>query len=398
VAPIIRDGRRKAVVIISDGLRYEVADELGTNIRQEDRFDATLDAVLGVLPSYTQLGMAALLPHNAIGHSNDGDPVMIDGQRSDGTLNRNKILELVGGRAIQAEDVASLTRDELRDLYQHHDVLYVYHNRVDATGDKPGTERQVFEAAEETLRELVDLIKRLTNANATNILVTADHGFLFQDTALADSFYLSTLPQGDEVVVTNRRYVIGRGLKENPAFRFFTSTQLGLDSDLEVQIPKSIHRLRLPGAGSRYVHGGASLQEVVVPVLAINKKRKSDTRLVNVEVLPESDKITTGQLVIKLFQSEPVSEKVQARTVRAGLYVGETLISNQLELLFDYQSTDARDRYHSARMLLSKDADDYNNRAVEFRLEERIPNTNQWRVYTKAMYTLRRSFTSDFDF
>ena len=49
-------------------------------------------------------------------------------------------------------------------------------------------------------------------------------------------------------------------------------------------------------------------------------------------------------------------------------------------------------------MLLNQDANDYNNRAVEFRLEERIPNTNQWRVYAKAMYTLKRSFTSDFDF
>ena len=398
VAPIIHDGRRKAVVIISDALRYEVADELGSRIRQEDRFDATLDAVLGVLPSYTQLGMAALLPHTTIGHSKDGDPVIVDGQRSDGTVNRSKILDGAGGRAIQAEDVFSLTRDELRELYQQNQVLYVYHDRIDATGDKAGTERQVFEAAEETLRELVDLVKRLTNANATNILITADHGFLFQDTALADAFYLSTLPQGDEIKATNRRYVLGRGLKDVPAFKSFTSAQLGLNSDLDVQIPKSIHRLRLPGAGSRFVHGGATLQEVVVPVLAINKKRKSDTRLVNVDVLPESDKITTGQLVVKLFQSEPVSEKVQARKVRAGLYVGETLISNQPELVFDQESTDKRDRYQSARMLLSLDANDYNNRTVEFRLEERIPNTNQWRVYAKAMYTLKRSFTSDFDF
>jgi len=136
----------------------------------------------------------------------------------------------------------------------------------------------------------------------------------------------------------------------------------------------------------------------VVPVLAVNKKRKSDTRLVNVEVWPESDKITTGQVVVRLFQSEPVNEKVQPRTVRTGLYVGETLISNQIELTFDQASTDKRDRYQSAHMLLSKDANDYNNRAVEFRLEERISNTNQWRVYAKAMYTLKRSFASDFDF
>ena len=71
VEPLVRDGDKKAVVIISDALRYEVADELGSRIRQEDRFDADLDAVLGVLPSYTQLGMAALLPHSTLKHSPD---------------------------------------------------------------------------------------------------------------------------------------------------------------------------------------------------------------------------------------------------------------------------------------------------------------------------------------
>ncbi|MBG6184704.1 uncharacterized protein (TIGR02687 family) [Arthrobacter sp. CAN_A214] len=398
VAPITRDGRRKAVVIISDALRYEIADELGSRIRQEDRYDADLKAMLGVLPSYTQLGMAALLPHSTIGHSKDGDPVLADGQRTDNTVNRSKVLAAVDGKAIQAEDVLSLTRDELRELYQQHQVLYVYHDRIDATGDTAGTERQVFEAAEETLRELIDLIKRLTNANATNILITADHGFLFQDTALEDAFYLSTRPQGDDIKATKRRYVLGRGLKEDHAFKTFTSAQLGLDGDLEIQIPKSIHRLRLPGAGSRFVHGGASLQEIIVPVLTINKKRKSDLRTVSVKILPEADKITTGQLIIKLFQAEPVSEKVRPLVLRAGLYVGKILISNQLSLTFDRDSTDQRDRYQNAHMLLKQDANDHNNSPVEFRLEEPIPGTNQWRVYGKAIYTLKRSFASDFDF
>lgn len=398
VEPIIRKGNRKVVVIISDALRYEVADELGSRIRQEDRFDADLDAVLGVLPSYTQLGMAALLPHTTLAHSHDGDPVLVDGQRCDGTANRNKVLAPVDGFAIQAEEVFVMPRTELRELYGAHQVLYVYHDRIDAAGDKACTERQVFEAADDTLRELVDLIKRLTNANATNILVTADHGFLYQDTALADIFYLSTKPQGDELVVTNRRYVLGRGLKDDPAFRTFEPEQLGLGSDLQVQIPKSIHRLKLPGAGSRFVHGGASLQEVVVPVVKVNKKRKSDIRPVNVEVLPETDKITTGQIVVKLFQSEPVSEKVQPRTLRAGIYVGDALLSNQPELLFDQPSDDARDRYQNVRMLLSQDSSEFNNHTVEFRLEEKIPNTTQWRVYQRAQYQLRRSFTSDFDF
>lgn len=398
VEPIIRKGNRKAVVIVSDALRYEIADELRSLIRQEDRFDAEIDAMLGVLPSYTQLGMAALLPHKTIAHSPNGDPVLVDGHRSDGTANRNKALSSVGGFAIQAEEVLSMPRGELRELYGAHQVLYVYHDRIDAIGDKASTERQVFEAANDALRDLVDLIKRLTNANATNILVTADHGFLYQDTALADASYLSTKPQGNDLVVVNRRYVLGRGLKDDPAFRTFEPEQVGLSSDLELQIPKSIHRLKLSGAGSRFVHGGATLQEIVVPVVTVNKKRKSDIRPVNVEVLPETNKITTGQLVVKLFQSEPVSEKVQPRTLRAGIYVGETLISNQPELIFDQPSDDKRDRYQSARMLLSQDANEYNNRTVEFRLEEQIPNTTQWHVYQSAQYLLKRSFTSDFDF
>ncbi len=391
---------KKAVVIISDALRYEIAEELGSRIRQEDRFDADLNAVLGVLPSYTQLGMAALLPHRTLKHSPDGKVVLADDQPTNGTVARAKILESVGGAAIQAEDFKALSADERRELFKSNRVLYIYHDVIDATGDKQGTERRVFEAAEQALGDLIDLVKKAANANATNIFVTADHGFVFQESELPEQFFLSQAPQGDNILVKNKRYVLGHGLKEDLAFTTFTASQLELDNDIEVQIPKSIHRLRLPGGGSRYVHGGATLQEVVVPVLAINKKRKSDTRHVNVTVLPDTDKITTGQLVVKLFQSEPVSDKVQPRLLRAGLYIGETLISNdpQPELIFDSTSTEQRDRYQSVQLLLNQDANDFNNRTVEFRLEERIPNTNQWRPYEKAMYTLKRSFTSDFDF
>ena len=160
---------------------------------------------------------------------------------------RGKLLQGVGGTAIQAEDFKALNADERRELFKANQVLYVYHNRIDATGEKHGTERQVFEAVEDTLRDIVDLVKKLANANATNIFITADHGFLFQDEALADTFFLSTKPQGDDIKVTNKRYVLGHGLKADNAFATFGSAQLGLQSDLEVQIPKSVHRLRLAG-------------------------------------------------------------------------------------------------------------------------------------------------------
>ncbi len=398
VVPVVKDGRTKVVVIISDGMRYEVAEELASTIRGENRFDASLSAVLGSLPSYTQLGMASLLPQSSLELHPEGLPVLADGKPTNGTANRDKILQSVKGHAITAAQVLAMPGSELRELYTKHQIFYVYHDRIDAAGDSASTERTVFEAAEETLRELLQLVKKWTNANATNILITADHGFLYQDIPLEQAYYLSESPQGDAVTKTNRRYVLGKSLKPSPSFMTFTSAQARLMGDIDIQIPKSIHRIPQPGAGTRYVHGGASLQEIVVPVITVNKKRKSDVRHVNVDLMPETDKITTGQLAVKLLQREAVTDKIRPRQVRLGLYVGDTLISDQPILTFDSASDDQRDRYQKSVLYLTQDADQYNNRPVELRLEEPIPNTTQWKLLSKGNYTIKRSFTTDFDF
>lgn len=398
IAPQVRGGRKKAVVVISDALRYEVADELASKIRGENKYDAKIEAVLGVLPSYTQLGMASLLPHKTLAHSENGEHVLVDGQPSYGTANRSKILSSVGGTAIQATDFLKMKPSERRDLYAAHQVLYVFHDTIDATGDKAVSEHRTFKAAADAIDDLVDIVKKLANANATNIFVTADHGFLYQESKLAPQFNLTVKPQGDEVVVANRRYVLGRGLKEDDAFRRFMPEQLGLSSDLEVQIPNSICRIVKPGAGFQFVHGGASLQEIVVPVISINKGRSDTVEPVNVDIHPESDKITTGQIVVKLFQQSAVTDQRTARKLRAGLYFGDQLISNEPELLFDAESAEGRDRFQTVRLLLSKEADEANNQRVEFRLSEPIGETGEWKKYKSVPYTLKRSFTTDFDF
>ncbi|WP_258190682.1 BREX-1 system phosphatase PglZ type A [Arthrobacter sp. PAMC25284] len=398
IAPLVRGGRKKAVVVISDALRYEVADELASRIRGENKYDAKIEAMLGVLPSYTQLGMASLLPHETLAHSENGDPVLVDGRPSNGTANRSKILSSVGGTAIQATEFLKMKPAERRDLYAGHQVLYVYHDTIDATGDKAVSEHRTFKAAADAIDELVDVVKKLASANATNIFVTADHGFLYQESKLAPQFNLTVKPQGDKVVVENRRYVLGRGLKEDDAFRRFLPEQLGLSSDLEVQIPNSICRIVKPGAGFQFVHGGASLQEIVVPVISINKGRSDTVEPVNVDIHPESDKITTGQIVVKLFQQSAVTDQRTARKLRAGLYFGDQLVSNESELLFDAESAEGRDRFQSVRLLLSRDAEVANNQSVEFRLSEPIGETGEWKKYKSAPYMLKRSFTTDFDF
>jgi uncharacterized protein (TIGR02687 family) len=295
IEPFLKKNR-KLFVIISDALRYEIGEELLRLIRSEDRYEADLEAAMTMLPSYTQLGMAALLPNGSLSLTDKGN-VEVDEQSSQGLVNRQKQLDRAlpkRATAVKADELMQLNQEDRRSLVRNHDLVYVYHNRIDATGDKRDSEERVFEAVEDTLKELIQLIKKLVNANVSNILITADHGFIYQNRSLDESDFASVEPQGEEILFRDRRFILGRGLEENSSLRKFTSQELGLSGDLEVQIPKSINRLRRKGSGSRFVHGGASLQEIVIPVLKINKKRQSDTALVEVDIIRGSSSIITS--------------------------------------------------------------------------------------------------------
>lgn len=393
----------KVCVLISDAFRYEVGEELQSLIRREDRFDAELSPLLAALPSYTQLGMAALLPHRTLQLAEDGSgEVLADGLSATGSANRARILArtVAASTVVLAKDVLAMSKEDSRALMRDHEVVYVYHNLIDKTGDTRDTEERVFDAAQDTLAELLRVIKKLANANANNILVTADHGFIYQNHPLQDSDFVSGEPEGGEVLYTDRRFVLGRGLQEGSGFKTFRPEQLGLTGSLQVQIPKSIHRLRLKGSGSRFVHGGATLQEVVIPVIAINKKRQSDVGRVAVELIGGGGRtITTGQVAVVLYQTEPVTEKRQARRLRAGLYtLGGEPISDTHELTFDFASGHPRDRERTLRFILSRKADDFNNQQIELRLDEPVEGTSHHSRYLAVRYTIRRSFTSEFDF
>ena len=403
VQPFLRK-ENKVCVIISDAMRYEIGDELLSLIRREDRYSAQLEPALSMLPSYTQLGMAALLPNQTLAIAdNETGTVLVDGQSSQGTVNRTKILQAAldgRGQAIQSEEFMQLNRDQGREVLKSNDVLYIYHNRIDHTGDKMHSEGQAFEAVERTLGDLVRLVKKLTAANANNILVTADHGFIYQDRELDESDFLSADAEGDVILYRDRRFVLGKGLKTSQGLHAFTAKQLGLSGDTEVQVPKSINRLRLKGSGSRFVHGGATLQEVVIPVIKINKKRHSDVTLVEVDILRGANSmITAGQLAVTLYQADPVTDKIQPRVLRAGLYTeAGDLISDSHELTFDLGSNNPRERELQVRFVLTRKADEANGEEVILRLEEKHAGTSHYKEYKSLRYLMRRSFTSDFDF
>lgn len=394
----------KIYVVISDALRYEVGDELVSIIRQEDMFEATIEPAISMLPSYTQLGMASLLPNKTIAFSGDDQATVIVDEINARSTNREKVLQSYVPKSVtvSAKALMDMTKDGdngTRALVRDNDVVYVYHDIIDNAG-KLKTEDTVCKAAEDCLAELKLIIRKLTSANATNIIVTADHGFIYQNKTIQESDYLGASASGEKILYSDRRFIIGEKLHEERSFKKFTSEQLGLVGDIEVLIPKSINRLKKSGSSSKFVHGGATLQEIVIPVIQIKKKRKSDTTQVDIDIIRGSSSvISSGQLSVTFYQKDAVTDKLSPRVLRAGIYTQDgVLISDMHTLTFDLISDNAREREMKVRFLLSQNSDDSNGKEVVLKLEERVGATSHFTQYATMAYQIRRAISTDFDF
>lgn len=400
VQPFLNRGQ-KVFVIVSDALRYEAAAEFAERLSAANRWTAEVEAVFGALPSYTQLGMASLLPGTAWTVDAAGGFVAVDGRSATGTANRTEILRQASGAsaiAIRAEDFLELnTKTEGRALAREHDVIYIFHDLIDKTGDDGRTEAKTFEAVEQAFDELEQIVRKVANVNGNNMILTADHGFIFQQDPVADGDMMP-MPRAAEWTYTTRRFALGREIEAKAGVKLFTADALGLDGDWTAAFPLGLSRFPLKGSGKRYVHGGPTLQEVVIPVVRIHKARTDDVERVEVELLRVPTKITTGNLSVALFQQQPVAEKVLPRTLRVGIYAMDgTLLSESRTMTFDSRKSEPRHRETPVLLAISFEADSYNNQEVELRLEETVPGTSQMVTYKSHRLKLQKPFTSDFD-
>jgi hypothetical protein len=116
---------------------------------------------------------------------------------------RSDQLSKYQGVAIKADDLLALGKDKGREFVRDQQVIYVYHDKIDLLGDKQGSEGKPFDAVAQTLTELNQLASFIVNSlNGSLVLITADHGFLYQDRR-------STMPTSRHWA-TSRRHVEGQ--------------------------------------------------------------------------------------------------------------------------------------------------------------------------------------------
>lgn len=402
VAPFISKGN-KLFVIISDALRYEVAEELHQRILRENRFRSELSHQVSVLPSYTQLGMAALLPHERLEVDPSNGEARTDGRRTAGLEARKAILAVANGRAtaVKAQDFLQMNaKEEGRALSRDHDLIYIYQNGIDHVGDKRETEGEVFSAAAKEIETVIDILKKIAAVNGSNVIITADHGFLFQHLVPEESDYTQS-PSGNPIGMVNRRFAFGHAVDAPAGSWLLDAAAVGLDGDYQVAFPKSINRYRKQGSGARYVHGGASLQEVVIPVLTVNKARKDDVGVVEVDVIRTgSNMITTSQVKVTFYQEQPAVDKLLGQELRVGFFSkGGEALSDVKEILFDSSEQEPRLRERKELFTFSKLADrpEHQNSEILLRMEKKIPNSNRYSTYKEFTYRLKKAFDTDFE-
>jgi uncharacterized protein (TIGR02687 family) len=352
VEPAFSGGAKRVFVIVSDAFRYEAAEELSGELAAKSRVKAQLDAMLGVLPSYTALGMAALLPHAELAYkANLG--VSADGLPTGTIENRAAVLSGFGGTAVKADVLLGMGKEGGREFVRPYRLIYIYHDRVDSTGDDGKTEGQTFEAVEQTIAELSRLIGFVLNSlNGSIVFVTADHGFLYQESALGEADRNASDREPEGTLRSKKRYILGRGLPENSkVWRGNTERTAGTlpgDGSIDYWLPKGASRFHFAG-GARFVHGSAMPQEIVVPVLSVRERESDKVKARPAEISPigSTNRVVTNKQRFEFIQMEPLSERVLARTVQVSLRDGETPVSDEQTVTFDSRSDSLEDRKRS---------------------------------------------------
>lgn len=368
----------RIVVIISDAFRFEAAKELEKRLRQSDQVTGLkMDYLVTGLPSVTYMGMPAMLPHRDLALTTK--ELLVDGQPAVNREQRAMILQQQNSAsaAYALDELKNAPSAEIREKFAGKQVVYIYHNQIDTTADNPKSEDGTFQATDEAIAEIQLMIRRLRTLSISHVLVTADHGYLYRDDQLDDGDKIEIQKESDDI--KSQRYLITSREITMPGIGRQQLGDLLENSDSRyVYYPKTSKTFRAPG-GSNYTHGGASLQEMVVPLLDVRTTtNRSAAQDVQLELVNATKRITSLEVPIVVRQSEPIGATVIPATF--DLYFVDDQnrhISGLVSINANSRSAEVQDRIQHTTIVL---ADRHYDKASRYYLvieNQQNPNERQ---------------------
>lgn len=326
----------KQVFIVSDALRYEVAAELMLQLGKEKHI-ATMEAYQAMLPTETKFCKPALLPHHSLELT--GTDMLVDGMALSTTELRtahlNKYRE--GGICIRYEDVMNGDQATMRELFKHP-LVYIFHDTIDEASHSQSP-FEVISACRKAIEQLTVLIKRLhATWNVNNVILTADHGFLYNDIKFEDKDKHSITDMSIEK--KTRYYLTTSSEKVEGIVKIPLDKVSAIRSTIPVSVAVPVGTNRLAASGGyNFAHGGASLQEMIIPVIKSQLRRTNKTEKVGVALMNHNLNMVSSRLKFQIIQSEAVSMTVMERKVVCCIYNGDDPVTQEKEV--NLNSTDA---------------------------------------------------------
>lgn len=348
----------KVYVIISDAMRYEVAATLAEQLQRETQAKVDLKSMQGIFPTITKFGMAALLPHKELSvelksGKTERLAVLADGQSTEAN-NRDKLLKSAdpASVALKYKDIIGMKRADRQALIKGMNVVYIYHDTIDEAGH---LESSIFTACDTAIEELKNMVRIIANEwGGANIIITSDHGFLYTHSPLTEDDKVDKTTESDQDVEIGRRYAI---MQKGAQPQYLLPVKfLGGNTAYDAFAPRESIRIKMKGGGLNFVHGGISLQEMVVPVIEYHflrnqskeykkNKNKYDTKPVEISLLSANRKISNMIFSLNFYQKDAVGGNREAATYQ--LYFTDSsgkAISDVQKIIADKTSDNGQER------------------------------------------------------
>lgn len=327
----------KKVVIVSDALRYEVAKELMQELSKEKHM-ATISAMKAMLPTETKFCKLALLPHHSL--ELQGADMLVDGQvlntieKRTAHLNRYKEDSI----CVNYEDIMNASLQTAREICKRQ-IVYIYHNTIDEASHSQSP-FEVIRACRTAIEQLAVLVKRLHSSwNVTNVIITSDHGFIYNDMSFEEkdkhSIEESFIEKKTRYYLTNESSSV-QGIIKYP---LHTVSSIKTNQNTYVAVPIGTNRMAASG-GYNFAHGGATLQEMIIPVIHSIQKRKEKSEKVGVSLMNHNLNMVSSQLKFQIIQTEAVSMTVMERKIVCCIYNGDEPVTMEKELTLNSTDTE----------------------------------------------------------
>ncbi|MBI1207571.1 MAG: PglZ domain-containing protein [Azospirillum sp.] len=270
VGPCLKENGGKVGYILVDALRYELGVALLAQLAEGNT--AEIIPACAQLPTITLVGMASLLPGAAGGLSLaadngaivpvlDGTPLQTVGQRMEYLRRR------YGDRF--AERTLSAFVADKGTLPGPVSLLVLRDTEIDSHLE--ANPESTLGQLQLTLRRIRIAIARLRDAGFQDVIIATDHGFVLN--AYAGAGDICAKPPGTWIELHGRS-LLGEGAADGTSF-VVPAGKVGIRGDFGCFAgPRSLAPYR---HGLRYFHGGASLQEAVVPILVVRLKKQKPT-------------------------------------------------------------------------------------------------------------------------